>query len=213
MSNMLGKAGATVLLVAGIALAWTTSDAAMIGTSAEPAEAGRTDTVDAGGAGSADTTTNMSFPIQSDGNIVALLHQSNVGEIQAGELARQSAQNSSVRDFAQQMITDHTALDQAGDSLAQSAGIAPELPDSSLVQEQEAQMKTLQSQAGGGFDSTYISQQVVAHEQTIALVDSSVAHASNDALKAALVNSVRPRVAQHLQMAQDLQRSMHSGTR
>jgi putative membrane protein len=213
MWSITGRAGTIVLLIAGIALAWRTSNAATIGTGASAVRVGSLDTLYMSGAGSTDSSANMSFTLQTDGNIMALLHQANLGEIQAGQLAQQTAQDSSVRGFAQRMVTDHTALDQAGDSLAQRAGITPQLPDSSMVQEQQTQMQLLQSQSGSGFDTTYMSQQIVAHQQTIALVDSSIAHASNADLKTMLTTSVKPRVAEHLQLAQDIQRSLQSGTK
>ena len=145
---------------------------------------------------------------RSDANIVALLHESNVGEIQAGTLAQQRATNSAVKSFAQQMVTEHTTLDQRGNALAQQAGIAPALPDSTLPNQQRQEASQLQGATGSGFDRAYIAQQVAAHQRTLALVDASIPIAQNAQLKTMLQSEVRPRVAAHLQTAQNLQRQV-----
>jgi putative membrane protein len=158
------------------------------------------------GGGAAEASASMMLgSAASDANIVALLHESNVGEIQAGTLAQQRATNGSARSFAQQMVTDHTALDARGRALASQAGITPALPDSTLPRQNMADMASLQSQSGAAFDRAYLAQQVTAHQRTLALVDASIPMAKNAALRTMLQSEVRPRVADHLRMAQQLQ--------
>jgi predicted outer membrane protein len=102
-------------------------------------------------------------PVASDANIVALAHESNLGEIQAGALAAQRATNAGVRAFAAMMVTDHTTLDTAGASLAARNGIAPALPDGALPRLQAQELAALQGAAAGtAFDRLYVAQQVAA---------------------------------------------------
>ena len=180
---------------------------ATTGTSGSPGAAG-------GSQGAGTTTTEAgsrmsaagdAMGARSDAHIVGLLHESNLGEIRAGTAAQQRATNSAVRSFAQQMITEHTALDQRGNALASQAGIAPALPDSMLPRQHATELATLQGASGAAFDRAYMAQQVMAHQRTLALVDASIPMASNAALRTMLQSEVRPRVADHLRHAQQLQ--------
>jgi putative membrane protein len=151
-------------------------------------------------------TGTLVSPVTSDANIVALTHESNLGEIQAGTVASQRATNTDVRAFAAMMVVDHTTLDTAGMSLAARNGITPALPDSALPRLQAQEMAALQGAAAGtSFDRAYVAQQVTAHQRTLALVDTSIVRAQNAALRTMLQNQVRPAVAAHLQTARNLQ--------
>jgi hypothetical protein len=67
------------------------------------------------------------------------------------------------------------------------------------------------SPGAADFDRTYITQQVAAHQRTLALVDAAIARGSNAAMRTMLQSDVRPAVASHLAMAQQIQQQL--GTR
>jgi putative membrane protein len=142
--------------------------------------------------------------VHSDANIFALLHSSNMGEVTAGMLAQQRGTDSAVKAFASAMVTEHTTLDQQGNALAQQLGVTPALPDSTLPRIQRVEADSLRA-AGASFDRVYISQQVVAHQRTLDLVDASIAMAQHAELKTALQSQVRPAVSQHLARAREIQ--------
>src|SRR4051812_47691479 len=48
----------------------------------------------------------------SEAGVVDLTHTANAGEVEAAQLAAQRSSNDRVRQFAQQMITDHVNADQ-----------------------------------------------------------------------------------------------------
>lgn len=162
--------------------------------------------------------------LQTDAHAMGLLHASNVAEIQAGTLAQQRARDADVRAFAARMVTEHTALDQQGDSLASRLGVTAALPDSALPQLATQAMTTLtaagdtttaaaamprDSTAGGAsFDRAYVAQQVTDHQRTLALVDAAIARAQNADLRSALQSQIRPRVAAHLDEARQLQQRL-----
>jgi putative membrane protein len=144
--------------------------------------------------------------VNSDANIMALLHESNRAEIEAGQTAQQKATNAAVRSFAQMMVTEHTSLDQQGIALAQQLSITPELPDNNLPALHQQEAAALNAAAAGAtFDRLYVSQQVTAHRRTLALIDTSIDRAQRAELKTALSNQVRPRVVAHLNAAVALQ--------
>jgi len=169
--------------------------------------------------------------LQTDAHAMALLHHSNLAEIQAGNLAQQRAQDAEVKAFAQHMVTDHTALDQQGDALATRLNVSPMLPDSALPRAATQAMSTLSSTGGAAsgamtpstpttdaaaaaagsgaeFDRAYITQQVADHQRTLALVDAAIERSQNAELKTALQTQVRPKVAEHLQHARQLQQKL-----
>jgi putative membrane protein len=147
--------------------------------------------------------------MRTDAHAVGLLHASNQAEIQAGTVAQSRTQNADVRAFAAQMVRDHTQLDQQGSALATRLGLTPTLPDSTLPRMQTEAMTALGGTAGAatpdqGFDVAYMTGQVADHQRTLAIVDAAIAQAQNAELRTALQTEVRPAVAQHLQMAQQL---------
>ena len=139
----------------------------------------------------------------TDAQAMGLLHAANTAEIQAGTLAQRRSQNADVRAFAERMVTEHTQLDQQGSALATQLGLSPMLPDSTLPRLQAEGARMLDS-ATTAFDLAYVTGQVADHQRTLAIVDAAIAKAQNEQLRTALQTQVRPAVAMHLQMAQQL---------
>jgi len=154
--------------------------------------------------GPEDVTEQVVNSIQSDAHIMGVMHESNLGEIEAGQLAVQRASDAEVKTFATTMITQHTQLDAQGTALATQLGITPALPDNTLPAEQDREAVQLSAVTGTTFDRTYIAQQVTAHTRTLALVDASIAEAQQAALRTMLQSTVRPMVAAHLATAQQI---------
>ncbi|MDF1502762.1 DUF4142 domain-containing protein [Roseisolibacter sp. H3M3-2] len=109
---------------------------------------------DMAGAGADAAAAPIVASLRSDAHALALLHESNLGEIAAGQRAVREAADSGVRAFAQRMITEHTALDQQGMQLGQRAGVAPALPDSQLPALQQRELQMLPSGTGGAASTT-----------------------------------------------------------
>jgi putative membrane protein len=144
--------------------------------------------------------------IRSDADIMGVLHQSNLGEINAGTLAAQRASDAEVRTFASMMVTDHTSLDRQGTAAAQGWGVAPTMPDNPLPGIQQTEMSTLNRVSNGtNFDRTYMASQVIDHQRTLRIVDAAIGSAQRPELRTMLQNQVRPPVAAHLARAQAIQ--------
>lgn len=184
--------------------------------------------------------------LQTDAHAVALLHEANLAEVEAGRRAQTAARDSAVRAFAARMVEEHGALDQQASALAQRLSVTPALPDSALPQLHASELRalpsgtmrpdsamtpmrpdsaarpdstmgamrtdtTMQHHAGmmhgaaGDFDRAYVAQQVTAHARTLALVDAAIQRAQQAELRTMLETEVRPKVAEHLRMAQELQ--------
>ena len=95
--------------------------------------------------------------------------RSNLYEIAAGNIALDKAEASSVRDFAQMMVTDHSkALETLEDAVG-SSGQTLALPIN-LDADHQAKVDILQSLQGAAFDREYLSQQMTAHREALTLL-------------------------------------------
>jgi predicted outer membrane protein len=93
---------------------------------------------------------------------LATAYQDGLAEIQLSQLAQQRASSESVKKFAQRMIDQHTALNNAITQLAQTKSIAlPSAPSSDL----QEQLSSLSAQSGDQFDRAYMRSNVTAHEK------------------------------------------------
>jgi putative membrane protein len=154
-------------------------------------------------------TSALVSSLVTEAHAVALLHEANLAEIEAGTRAQREARDSAVRAFATMMVTDHQALDQKAAALAQQAGVTAALPDSQLPRLQASDMAALPTAgAGAAFDSAYVAQQVAAHGRTLALVDAAIERAQNAELRTMLQTEVRPKVMAHLDAARQLQQRL-----
>jgi len=153
-----------------------------------------------------DAAAQFAASVRNDAHILALWHASNVAAIAAGALAQQRAIDAGVLAFAAQVVSEYRAIDMKGAALSWEIQVAPTLPDSSLPRLLHAESVQLASVTiGAAFDRLYVAQQVVAHQRTLAIVDSSIVRAQSIALRDMLMKELRPAVAAHLNTALDLQ--------
>ena len=129
----------------------------------------------------------------SDPQIAGIVVTANQIDIDAGKLAKASSKTKEVQDFAQQMITDHTAVNKQAAALAQKLGVKPEESDTSKSLKQAAAdtAKKLKGLKGGEFDKAYAANEVAYHQQVLDAID-----------------KVRPAIATHLEHARHLQASL-----
>ena len=146
----------------------------------------------------------------SDPQIAAIVVTANQVDIDAGKLALASTKSSDVKAFAQQMVTDHAAVNKSATGLAQKLKLTPEENDTSRSlkkggDENVAKLKTLK---GAEFDRAYVDHEVAYHQAVIDAIDKSlIPNAKNGELKALLEKS-RPAFVAHLEHAKHLQASL-----
>jgi putative membrane protein len=123
-------------------------------------------------------------------------------EIQSSQLALQASSNTSVRNFANLLISDHTRMGQAVGDAAASAGLPA--PSPVLLPAQQAALDQLRS-AGTGptFDMAFRQAQIDAHQQAITLMQNYAANGDVPALRAVASQAI-PTMQMHLQQAQIL---------
>ena len=105
------------------------------------------------------------------------------------------------------MVTDHTAINKQASDLVKSLKVTPQPNDTSasLKSGGDQNVAKLDKLSGKEFDRQYVNYEVSFHQAVIDAVDKTLLpSAKNDQLKA-LIQKVRPALAQHLEHAKHLQ--------
>jgi putative membrane protein len=142
----------------------------------------------------------------SDAQIAAIVVAANQVDVDAGQLALKKSKNKGVKDFAQRMVTDHTAVNKAAVELVTKLQVTPEETDASrgLVKsgaETRAKLDTLE---GDAFDRAYVENEVAYHKAVMGVLDTQlIPSATNADLKSTLVG-VRPAFEAHLKHAEQM---------
>ncbi|HYE05480.1 MAG TPA: DUF4142 domain-containing protein [Planctomycetota bacterium] len=131
----------------------------------------------------------------------------NESEIAASRLAAERAASPRVKQFAQHMITDHTAANNELKQLAKRKDVnLVERPD-------EAHVMTaahLSELTGEQFDREYIAEMVADHAKAVSLFTSRARVATDPEIRA-FAERMAPQLEEHLRMAQALDKTS-SGT-
>jgi putative membrane protein len=159
-------------------------------------------------------------------DVLALVNQA---EVEAGMLARDSAQNAEVKAFARRMVQEHSGAMRQEGELVQSAGITgatisttqgdstvkgPTVTGTgaaSTLQSMHSQtMDRLRSADGAAFDRAYIESEVAVHQQALDLLQRMQGQVQNAQLKEHVTKLI-PVVQSHLDRARQLQSSLGTG--
>jgi putative membrane protein len=143
----------------------------------------------------------------TDAQIAAIVVTANQVDIDAGKLAKSKAHSPQVKEFAQRMITDHSAVNKSATELVEKLHVTPEpSPTSQSLQkggdENIAKLKTLN---GAAFDKAYIDHEVAYHEAVVNALDKTLIPSAQNAELKALLVKVRPAFVAHLDMAKQIQ--------
>lgn len=170
-----------------------------------------TSSTDASGATRATASGSGSNTMLSraDKKMLMDMAQANMAEIEEGRLAQSKSQNEQVKNFAQQMIDDHTkALDDIK-QLAQAKGVT--LP-TELDRTHKAMANKLSSLSGDAFDRSYLAKAGVADHKKVHGMLSHTESRAKDPDVRALAARTLPVVDQHLNSAQQLNKNTARGS-
>ncbi len=125
-------------------------------------------------------------------------------EIAAGRMAVEKTKNAEVKQFAQQMIAEHT---KAANELKALAAKKNFTPPTDLDAEHKTMADSMMKMAGADFDRDYMNGQVADHEKTVALFEAQ-ANGGTDADAKAFAAKTLPTLKMHLEMARKLNGKM-----
>ena len=121
-------------------------------------------------------------------------------EVSLGQLAAKNGASPQVRQFGQQMVTDHTKANQELQAIAKQQNVTlPTKPDAASM----ATEQRLQATTGGAFDAAYGRDMVEDHQKDIAEFQKEATSGEDPALKA-FAEKYLPVLQHHLQLAQTL---------
>lgn len=129
-------------------------------------------------------------------------------EIQSSQLALNQSQNSDVKSFSQQMISDHTKIsDDLKSVLSQSSAPNMVLP-AQLDDKHQGMLDHLQKVAGTGFDHDYAKDQIAGHEEAVSLFKDYAKSGDDPKLKD-FAGQTLPTLQMHLEHAKALQSTLN----
>jgi putative membrane protein len=128
-------------------------------------------------------------------------------ERESGKLATERASSSDVREFAQQMIKDHTQTTQDLMQAAKEGGLNPPAKPPGLAPDQKKALQMLTDSEKSEFDALYLSFQAKAHSGALGLMKGYSTNGTNQALVKA-AEKTAPMIQDHLDQIHKIQRSM-----
>jgi putative membrane protein len=123
-----------------------------------------------------------------------------MAEVNAGKLAARKAQSAAVKEFANRMVSDHTA---AGDRLT-GFNKNNKVPPADLDKDHKVVLDQLGKIDNKDFDAAYIRAQVVDHQKTVQLYEWIIDNGQDPRLASYAIETL-PTVMRHLEMAKNLQ--------
>lgn len=125
-------------------------------------------------------------------------------EVDLGSYAAANASSAQVKQFGQEMVTDHSKANDELKSLAASKNISlPAAPNSDM----QKKIDDLKQKHGADFDKAYVDLMVDDHKEDVDHFQKE-ADKGNDADLKGWASGKVPVLQHHLQMAQDLQKAL-----
>ncbi len=148
----------------------------------------------------------------SDPNILAVLDAINVADSATGAVAASKATDREVREYGQMMVREHHDMRVEGKNVADSSGLAPELPanDPGEANHTAAMASLEQAERGQAFDRTYIAHAVRMHEEALGTARNARQSTENPQIRA-LVDKAIPAIERHLNRAKEIQQRIGGG--
>src|SRR5213594_1036336 len=152
-------------------------------------------------------------PDLSDPEVAHVAVTANSIDIDLAKFAQTRTHNAGVKQFAQTMITDHTAVNEQAAALAKKLCVTP--ADNAVSQSLQSGAKqaraALEPLHGAAFDRAYIDREVAYHQAVLDAIDKVLIPTTENAELRKLLTEVRPAIATHLEHAKQL-RSQLGGT-
>ena len=142
----------------------------------------------------ASTATMAEDAKPNDAQIAHIAYTAGQIDIKAAQLALQKSKNKEVRDFAENMVRDHTAVNDQALALVKKLSVTPQDNDTSkaLVKQADAKQAELAKLDGAAFDKAYADNEVAYHKTVNnALETVLIPDASNAELKDLLTTGLK----------------------
>lgn len=158
----------------------------------------------------ADAADKASTSPPTDAQIAMIVVVADTVDVDYGKLAVEKTSNQAVKEFAETMVRDHSAVNDKAIALAKKLGVTPEASDTSksLKANGKKELANLKALKDAEFDKAYVNNEVSYHEAVISLLDKTLIPNTKNAELKSLLESGRPIFAAHLEHAKMLQASL-----
>ena len=131
-------------------------------------------------------------------------------DIDAGKLAVEKAHDKRVKEFAELMVRDHSAVNEKATALVKKLGVTPEdsSTSKSLKADGDKLIAKLKKLKGADFDKAYVDNEITYHEAVLGVLDKTLIPNTKNAELKSLLESARPVFASHLEHAKMIQASL-----
>ena len=126
-----------------------------------------------------------------------------MAEVELGKVAAQNAQRDDVKQFGQQMVSDHG---KANDNLKSVASKLQVPVSDKLSAKHQGLVDKMSKMTGPAFDNAYVPEMVSDHEKDIAEFEKARNQVTNEDLKK-FIDETIPVMKEHLEMAKKLKQS------
>lgn len=147
----------------------------------------------------------------TDAQIAMIVVVADTVDVDYGKLAVKKTSNQAVKEFAETMVRDHTAVNDKAIALAKKLGVTPEASDTSrsLTANGKKELEKLRALTGAEFDKAYVDNEVSYHEAVIGMLDKTLIPNTKNAELKSLLESGRPIFVAHLAHAKQLRASLN----
>jgi putative membrane protein len=125
----------------------------------------------------------------TDPQIAHIAYTAGIIDIAAGKQALARSHNKAVREFAEEMVRDHTAVNDKALALVKKLHVTPEAnpTSTSLTKQADATLAKLGHLSGAAFDRAYVNNEVAYHKTVNGALESTlIPSAKNGELKSLL---------------------------
>ena len=157
------------------------------------------------------TTSPSPATALTDDQILYVLHAANIAEMEQARIAQRKAKDGRVKRFAAMMLKDHGEADSKGLDVAKKvrASLTPSESSNRLENEAKQLSAVMSNQSGTDFDRAYINAQVKEHRAVLDAIERELLPAVTSPDVKELLQTVRVKVAGHLQEAEQIQKGLH----
>ncbi|MCF0052440.1 DUF4142 domain-containing protein [Dyadobacter chenwenxiniae] len=148
-------------------------------------------------------TDSASALAEDDTEFAVAAANGGMAEVALSKIAGDKATDPKVKEFAKQMITDHSKANDELKALAASKNIT--LPSAPNEEKQKA-AADLGAKSGSDFDKAYISQMKKDHEQTVKLFEDAQKEVKDAELKA-FIDKTLPVIKAHAEHVKTLDKT------
>ncbi len=130
----------------------------------------------------------------TDPQIAHIAYTAGVLDVKAAQQALSISKNDAVREFATNMVTDHTAVNDMALALVKKLGVTPEdnATSKDLTAQADAKVAELAKLSGAEFDKAYVANEIAYHKAVnSAVADVLIPSASNAELKSLLETGLK----------------------